>query len=186
MLLFAPPAKCLTSWSVMIHHFISMICRMCSPRARQNRHTFHKQIVNWQLQDDTWFSWLGNNCIKSTEVGLGWDRIHYGYHCQTSWPSWNPTYEYQLSWNLINAYQELIFFHIWICGFSVSYGFLVTPENGSRPILSLHILDQCYLVENAPRLLFLFFSSPTGISQSWGAAPFLSCQKGSSLKILKF
>ena len=43
-------------------------------------------------------------------VHLGWDRIHYGYQCRTSWASRNPIFEYQLSGNLINAYQELNFF----------------------------------------------------------------------------
>ena len=36
-------------------------------------------------------------------------------------------YEYQLSWNLINAYQEFNFFHIWMCGFTHYNVFLVTP-----------------------------------------------------------
>ena len=51
---------------------------------------------------------------KSTEL-LGWYRIHCGDQCQTSWASRNPIFEYQLSWNLINAYQELNFF-IFKCG----------------------------------------------------------------------
>ena len=51
---------------------------------------------------------------KSTEL-LGWYRIHCGNQCQTSWASRNPIFEYQLSWNLINAYQELNFF-IFKCG----------------------------------------------------------------------
>ena len=39
--------------------------------ALQNRHTFHKQLVNWHLQGDTWFSWLGNNCLNWTWDGRG-------------------------------------------------------------------------------------------------------------------
>ena len=45
-----------------------------------------------------------------TQLNLGWDRIHYVYQCQTSWASRNPIFEYQLSWNIINVYQELKFF----------------------------------------------------------------------------
>ena len=69
------------------------------PHANWEQCTFHKLLVNWYLQGDAWFS-------------LGWYRIHCGYQCQTSWASRNPIFEYQPSWNLINAYQELKFFHI--------------------------------------------------------------------------
>ena len=67
------------------------------PHANWEQCTFHKLLVNWYLQGDAWFS-------------LGWYRIHCGYQCQTSWASRNPIFEYQPSWNLINAYQELNFF----------------------------------------------------------------------------
>ena len=44
------------------------------------------------------------------KLNLEWYRTRCGYQCQTSWASRNPIFEYQLSWNLINAYQELNFF----------------------------------------------------------------------------
>ena len=46
----------------------------------------------------------------------------------------------------------------------------------SRPVL---------LSWKCPKTAFPVFSSPTGVCQSFGAAPILSCQKGSSEKILK-
>ena len=43
--------------------------------ALQNRHTFHKQLVNWHLQGDTWFSQLGNNCLNWTWDGIGFSVV---------------------------------------------------------------------------------------------------------------
>ena len=68
---------------------------------------------------------------KSTEL-LGWYRIHCGDQCQTSWASRNPIFEYQLSWNLINAYQELKFF-IFKCGvFHIISDFYLPLSRSSR------------------------------------------------------
>ena len=43
----------------------SLLQHMYRPKwtVLQKRHTFHKLLVNWYLQGDTWFSWIGNNYL---------------------------------------------------------------------------------------------------------------------------
>ena len=78
----------------------------------------------------SWFSWLGR-IVFTME-----------YWCQTSWTSRNPIYEYQLSWNLINAYQELKFFIF-------EYGVSRFQSDFYLPLHSVYIL-----------YIHMFFASP--------------------------
>ena len=58
--------------------------------ALQNRHTFHKQLVNWHLQGDTWFSQLGNNCLNWTWDGIGFIVVTNVWHLEhQDIPYWN-------------------------------------------------------------------------------------------------
>ena len=54
---------------------------------------------------------VGNNCLNWTWDGKGFIMVTN----VTSWASRNPIFKYQLSWNLLNAYQGLDFF-IFKCG----------------------------------------------------------------------
>ena len=55
----------------------SLLQHMYRPKwtVLQKRHTFHKLLVYWYLQGDTWFSWIGNKYLIWTWNGIGFTVV---------------------------------------------------------------------------------------------------------------
>ena len=57
-----------------------------------------------------WSQFQNLNNIFYLNICLICSLLQHMYRPKWTAPSRNPIYEYQLCWNLINAYQEIIFF----------------------------------------------------------------------------